>query len=168
MDTTTTRPLFLLREYTRNNKPVILKNDNGEIVTNVAEATCVSFDEQTFPRNVQTDFRKSATTAADEKKDNAQSPSFYALDTLIFLVQNQHLDNSAYFKECRTHNIEHVSIVDRKKILDYLTGKVDTLPNIQQEQHDEVMTEAGAGGGNEKQIGTYLSMMAERKEKVGL
>lgn len=48
------------------------------------------------------------------------------------------------------------------------TRKVDILPKVQQEQLDEATTEAGAGRGNEKQTGTYISVMAKRKGKVGL
>ncbi|CAO3598524.1 unnamed protein product [Absidia cylindrospora] len=40
------------------------------------------------------------------------------------------MDNSAYFKECREQHIDHVSIVDKRKILDYLTGKIDNLPTV--------------------------------------
>ncbi|KAF7732025.1 accessory factor associated with RNA polymerase II [Apophysomyces ossiformis] len=112
-------PLRLLREFTMANKPVILVNSNEEIVNSVAQATKVSFDTHTFPRQAPTAFRKGAA-----------GEDVYTLDTLIFLVQNAHLDNSAYFKECRAQDIEHVSIIDKKKILDYLTGKIDSLPNI--------------------------------------
>ncbi|KAI9316072.1 RNA pol II accessory factor, Cdc73 family-domain-containing protein [Dichotomocladium elegans] len=115
-------PLRLLRDYTCNNKPVILKNAHDEVVQSVADATTVCFNDNVFPRHTPTQFRKS--------DDGAANSDTYTLDTLIFLVQNAHLDNSAYFKECRQRDIEHVSIVDRKKVLDYLTGKVDTQPNI--------------------------------------
>ncbi|KAG0174378.1 hypothetical protein DFQ30_004691 [Apophysomyces sp. BC1015] len=101
------------------NKPVTLSSSNEEIVNSVAQAAKVSFDSHTFPRQAPTAFRKGAT-----------GEDVYTLDTLIFLVQNAHLDNSAYFKECRAQDIEHVSIIDKKKILDYLTGRIDSLPNI--------------------------------------
>ncbi|KAI8147021.1 RNA pol II accessory factor, Cdc73 family-domain-containing protein [Fennellomyces sp. T-0311] len=117
------QPLQFLREYTCNNKPVTLKNAAGEVVTNIADAVSVSFDDNSFPRETATNFRKSDST-----------DTYYTLDTLIFLVQNSHLDTSAYFKECRSKNIEHVSIIDKKKVMDYLTGKVDTQPNIVNEK----------------------------------
>lgn len=113
------QPLQLLRTHTCNKKPVILKDANGNVVTNVADASTVWFDDESFARNTPTTFPKNS------------SDDTYTLDTLIFLVQNEHLDNSAYFKECRQRDIEHVSIVDRKKVLDYLTGKVDTQPTKQ-------------------------------------
>lgn len=116
-------PLSLLRESTISNKPVILLNAANEPVTSISDAKSIKFnDEAIFPRDTPTNFKK--TTASDSET--------YTLETLIFLVQNAHLDNSAYFKECRTRQIEHVSIVDRRKILDYLTGKVDQSPNVSQ------------------------------------
>ncbi|RCH81079.1 hypothetical protein CU098_007377, partial [Rhizopus stolonifer] len=117
-------PLSLLRESTIHNKSVTLLDASETIVTNISDAKSIKFsDDSVFPRDTPTNFKKSATSADSET---------YALDTLIFLVQNAQLDNSAYFKECRARQIEHVSIVDRRKILDYLTGKVNQLPNVTQ------------------------------------
>lgn len=116
---TAMQPLQLLRNHTCNKKPVILKDASDNVVTSVADASTVWFDDESFARNTPTTFPKNS------------SDDTYTLDTLIFLVQNEHLDNSAYFKECRQRDIEHVSIVDRKKVLDYLTGKVDTQPTKQ-------------------------------------
>lgn len=116
-----TDPLSLLRESTISNKPIALFNEAGDSVTNISDAKTIQFNENTsFPRDALTNFKK--TNAADNET--------YTLETLIFLVENAQLDNSAYFKECRTRGIEHVSIVDRRKILDYLTGKVDHSPNV--------------------------------------
>lgn len=120
-------PLSLLRESTISNKSVILLNANNEVVTNIEDAKSIKFDNEegtTFPRDTPTNFKK--TQATNTGADT------YTLETLIFLVQNSQLDNSAYFKECRVRGIEHVSIVDRRKILDYLTGKVDQSPNVTQ------------------------------------
>ncbi|KAG2199841.1 hypothetical protein INT46_002725 [Mucor plumbeus] len=114
-------PLSLLRESTISNKPVSLLDQSGETVANISDAKNIQFNKDTtFPRDAPTNFKK--TNAADNET--------YTLETLIFLVQNAQLDNSAYFKECRARGIEHVSIVDRRKILDYLTGKVDQSPNV--------------------------------------
>ncbi|KAI9469049.1 MAG: RNA pol II accessory factor, Cdc73 family-domain-containing protein [Benjaminiella poitrasii] len=116
-----TDSLSLLREFTISNKPVNLINEAGETVSNITEAKNIKFsDEAIFPRDAPTNF----------KKTNASDNETYTLETLIFLVQTAQVDNSVYFKECRTRGIEHVSIVDRRKILDYLTGKVDQSPNV--------------------------------------
>lgn len=73
-------------------------------------------DQTILPRQTDTHIKKSA------------QDSNYTLDTLVFLVQHAALENSAYFKECREQHVDHVSIVDKRKIMDYLTGKLDTLP----------------------------------------
>ncbi|KAI8891287.1 RNA polymerase II accessory factor [Backusella circina FSU 941] len=114
-----TDSVALLRQYTMGKKPITLLNDVQELVKTVADATTIKFDTTSFPR--------AATTII---KKGASSDEHYTLDTLIFLVENANLDNSAYFKECRSRRLEHVSIVDRRKILDYLTGKVDQIPNV--------------------------------------
>lgn len=117
----TADPLALIREYTIGNKPVTLLNDDGSIVESIVDAKKIQFDENSiFPRDEPTNF----------KKTNAVNNETYTVETLIFLVKNAKLDNSAYFKECQTRGIEHVSIVDRRKILDYLTGKVNESPNV--------------------------------------
>lgn len=117
-----TDPLTLLRGFTISKKPVLLLAENNDVVENISDAKNIKFnDDAIFPREQPTNFKKT--------NDNKET---YTLETLIFLVQNAHLDNSAYFKECRNRHIEHVSIVDRRKILDYLTGKVDQSPNVLQ------------------------------------
>ncbi|KAI9498791.1 RNA pol II accessory factor, Cdc73 family-domain-containing protein [Zychaea mexicana] len=151
------QPLQYLREYTCNNKPVTLKDADGKVVTNIADAVTVSFDDQSFPRETATNFRKSGSTDT------------YTLDTLIFLVQNSHLDNSAYFKECRSRNIEHVSIIDKKKVMDYLTGKVETQPNIVADKESTV--DQGVIGKRPREEGadalksTSVSAVSEAKGK---
>lgn len=117
-----TDPLTLLREFTISKRPVLLLAENNQVVDNISDAKNIKFsDDAIFPREQPTNFKKT--------NDNKET---YTLETLIFLVQNAQLDNSAYFKECRNRHIEHVSIVDRRKILDYLTGKVDQSPNVLQ------------------------------------
>ncbi|CEG75961.1 hypothetical protein RMATCC62417_10925 [Rhizopus microsporus] len=114
--------LSLLRESTIHNKPVILLDASGNAVSNIIDAKSIKFsNDSVFPRDTPTNFKKIATSA---------DSSTYTLDTLIFLVQTAQLDNSAYFKECQARQIENVAIVDRRKILDFLTGKVSQLPNI--------------------------------------
>ncbi|KAL0083570.1 RNA pol II accessory factor, Cdc73 family-domain-containing protein [Phycomyces blakesleeanus] len=120
MATELQQPLSLLRDYTRNNKSVVLLDSSGQVVSSVADAATVQFGDHSFPRQVPTNLKKSVN-----------SDETYTLDTLIFLIQNAQLDNSAYITEGRLRNIEHISIIDKKKILDYLTGRLDTLPNVE-------------------------------------
>ncbi|KAI7865733.1 RNA pol II accessory factor, Cdc73 family-domain-containing protein [Spinellus fusiger] len=134
------QPLTLLRDYTRNNKSVILLDATGQVVTSVADATTVQFGDHSFLRQVPTHFKKSV-----------HGDDTYTLDTLIYLVQNAQLDNSAYIKEGRLRNIEHVSIIDKKKILDYLTGRLESLPNVEESKTEKrALTETAEANAHKK------------------
>ncbi|RUS20423.1 hypothetical protein BC937DRAFT_95261 [Endogone sp. FLAS-F59071] len=118
----TANPLFLLRDFTVHNKPVILIAPDGSHVTKIAHAKTVLFDGASFPRTTLTNLKKSGTTA-----------EFYTLDSLIFLLQHNHLDYTALAKEAVNADIQLVSPIDRKGIIDYLTGHTETNSNIVQD-----------------------------------
>jgi parafibromin len=115
----TASPLALLRDSIRNNRPVELKDNNNHVVRSVADASVIVLGDVELPRNTQTNFKKSSSQS-----------EFYSLDTLIFLFLNSELDNSTYIRECRDKSIDNVAIIDRRRALDYLTGKVDSVPNV--------------------------------------
>jgi hypothetical protein len=115
----TASPLALLRECIRNNRSVELKDSNNQVVRSVADAQVIVLGDVSLPR----------TTATNFKKSSSQS-EFYTLDTLIFLYLSSELDNSTYIRECRDKSIDNVAIIDRRRALDYLTGKVETVPNV--------------------------------------
>lgn len=115
----TASPLALLRDSIRNNRPVELKDSNNQVVRSVADASVIVLGDVELPRNTQTNFKKSSSQS-----------EFYSLDTLIFLFLNSELDNSTYIRECRDKSIDNVAIIDRRRALDYLTGKVDNVPNV--------------------------------------
>ncbi|KAI8064618.1 RNA pol II accessory factor, Cdc73 family-domain-containing protein [Gongronella butleri] len=109
-------PLTLLRDFTIQNKPIELLNDKNEPVEAMRECAYIKFGDATFARGTDSTLNKG-------------SDGTYALDTLVFLLVHAQSDNSVYFRECREHKVDHVSIVDKRKILDYLTGKVNDIPN---------------------------------------
>ncbi|ORX43559.1 CDC73-domain-containing protein [Hesseltinella vesiculosa] len=114
--------LSLLRNFTIGKNDITLLNDKGEPTNVMSDCSSIQFGDQgTFSRFTNTELKKTAT---DGQSDT------YALDTLVFLLQHASSDNSAYFRECREQRVDHVSIVDKRKILDYLTGKVKDVPNI--------------------------------------
>jgi parafibromin len=115
----TASPLGLLRDCIRNNRPVELKDSNDQVVRSVADATLIVLGDVALPRNTPTNFKKSSSQS-----------EFYTLDTLIFLYLNSELDNSTYIRECRDKAIDNVAIIDRRRALDYLTGKVQSVPNV--------------------------------------
>lgn len=115
-------PLSLLRDFTISKKPITLVAANGTLVTELTEATDVVFadDKQTFkfPRSTPTNYRRGA------------SDETYTLETLLFLLQRAHLSVAEYSLEGAQKGIQIVSILDKRLVLDYLTGVTATSANI--------------------------------------
>lgn len=71
-------------------------------------------------------FPCSAPTAFRSKQGN-----LYTLETLVYYIKNHHSKYTDYFQNARTHGIPAVTFIDRKPVLDYLTGKVSTSDSIE-------------------------------------
>jgi hypothetical protein len=84
-------PLSLLREFTRNKKPV--SQDNDYFI----------FDGIRYPKNIETTFRS-------QRGKNAP----YTLEAIYFYLQNSEKKYTDYLADCRKYNLPHVSLVDRK------------------------------------------------------
>ncbi|KAI8347465.1 RNA pol II accessory factor, Cdc73 family-domain-containing protein [Mortierella sp. GBAus27b] len=115
-------PLSLLREFTIAKKPITLINATGTLVTELTDATHVVFKDDTqtytFPRTTPTNYRRGA------------SDEMYTLETLLFLLQRAHQSVAEYSLEGAQKHIPIVSILDKRSVLDYLTGATATAPNI--------------------------------------
>lgn len=140
-------PLAILRECTRNSHKITFKNESGEPVSKISEATTIHFDDQnvSFPADAATTFKKSSSSET------------YKLNALVFLIQNPNPFDSSYVKECQTEKVDMVSFIDRRIAIDYLQGKIDSAANI------AVGAEAGSkrGGG----YGEEEYDIVERPEK---
>lgn len=123
-----TDPLSLLREFTISKKPITLVSSSGTLVTELTDAAEVVFadDKQTFrfPRNTPTNYRRGA------------SDETYTLETLLFLLQRAHQSVAEYSLEGAQKGIQIVSILDKRLVLDYLTGVTATSGNIVKQQAD--------------------------------
>jgi len=96
-------PLQLLREFTVNKRPVVLDGD------------CLVFDGVRLARDTQTSFRSL----------KGQGPH-YTLDACWFFLQHAETRFAEYLVECSKHRFPKVSLVDKKELLAYLTGKIDS------------------------------------------
>ncbi|KAF9977326.1 hypothetical protein BGZ73_006367 [Actinomortierella ambigua] len=118
-------PLSLLRDFTVSKKPITLVNADGGVVTELTEATDVVFQDDTqsikVPRTTATTYRRGA------------SEDTYTLETLLFLLQRANQSVAEYSLEGATKGIPIVSILDRRSVLDYLTGVTATSANIVQQ-----------------------------------
>lgn len=100
-------PLQLLREFTITKRPVVLEGDD------------LVFDDVRLPRNTETSFRSLKGAGAH-----------YTLDACWFMLQHEDTKFPAYIAECSKLRFPKVSLVDKKELISYLTGRIDSSPFI--------------------------------------
>ncbi len=100
-------PLSLLRDFTINQKPVSLDGD------------FIVFDDVRFPRNTETAF----------KSLKGVGPP-YTIDACWFMVQNADKKYTDYLMDCSKFKFPKISLVDKKELVSYLQGKIDSSPYI--------------------------------------
>jgi len=113
----------LLRKSILEKVPYQLSNAEHVKVDNIKDATYVTIYEKEF---------------------NLSDPSKYKtynLATVLFLLQNQNLDHSIYFQECLAVNIQAISIIDKRGILDYLTGQTNKLDGLDSKDEESATNE---------------------------
>ncbi|OWM77059.1 hypothetical protein CDL15_Pgr002583 [Punica granatum] len=71
-------------------------------------------------------FPCTAETAYRSKQGN-----LYTLETLVFYVKNHQLKHTEYIQSARNQQIPSVTFIDRKPLLEYLQGKIDTTDAIE-------------------------------------
>lgn len=101
--------LQLLREYAIAKRPVGVEGDD------------LVFGEVRVPRATETGFRSLKGQGAP-----------YALEACWFLLQHADTKFADYLAECSRHRIPKVSLVDKKDLLAYLTGRSSAaaLPHL--------------------------------------
>lgn len=77
------------------------------------------FGDMRFPRSTETSFRSLKGAGAR-----------YTLEACWFMLQHQDTKFADYLVECSKHRFPKVSLVDRKELVSYLTGKIDSSPYI--------------------------------------
>ncbi|XP_051127537.1 protein CDC73 homolog [Andrographis paniculata] len=104
-------PLTLLREYTIRNSldKIVRVKDDFRFGT-----------DYSFPAAIETAFRSK----------NVQQTRRYTLETLVHFITNHHLKHTDYIQNARSLRIPAVTLPDRKPLLDYLTGKVQSSDSI--------------------------------------
>ncbi|XP_060862787.1 parafibromin-like [Metopolophium dirhodum] len=107
-----TDPLTCLRMYNTNKKEIIFKDNY------------ILFGDLYWPETVNTNFLKFGSG-----KDGAPK-EYYTLQCLLFLLNNVTLAHPAYVQHAVAKNIPYIKRPDRKKLLDYLNGKISTSPSI--------------------------------------
>ncbi|XP_073277961.1 protein CDC73 homolog [Primulina huaijiensis] len=104
-------PLTLLREYT-------IRNSLDKIVRVNDEYRFGS--DYSFPATIETAYRSK----------HVQSTRRYTLETLVHFITNHNLKHTDYLQHARALRIPAVTLPDRKTVLDYLTGKIQSSDSI--------------------------------------
>lgn len=84
----------------------------------------IIFGDVYYPKNVKTNYLIYGTGKEGRPKD------YYTLECLAFLIKHRDLQHPMYVKSAGTRNISVVSRPDRRELLSYLDGEVDTTPSI--------------------------------------
>ncbi|KAJ2237710.1 accessory factor associated with RNA polymerase II [Coemansia sp. RSA 1722] len=123
----TSDPLELLRQYTTQKKPVELLDNDGNLTTNLLQATTVRFGEDaSFPRDTPTSYSRS----------NSDSDQ-YTLSALLHFLDHRDQSFYEYMKTTNTMGLQTVSFGDRVTLLDYLTGKSTSTGEEKQQKQLE-------------------------------
>lgn len=102
-------PLNLLRQFTRLGRKATLEADGSTLL----------FGDSRFAAHTTTRYHSKV------RKDE-----YYSLIQLWFLMQNKDEGHSAYMRACREKKIGPVTLVDKKDVISYLTGKVDVSAQV--------------------------------------
>ena len=78
-----------------------------------------AFGATSLPKKTPTAFRKSGRSA-----------DFYLLDALMLVVNNPSMQVKEYLRTARENGIQPVSVLDKKEVLNYLTGKTSQSDRI--------------------------------------
>lgn len=102
-------PLSALRDYTIRDKldQIVRVGDEFRFGT-----------DYTFPCSIETAYR-------------SKNRNFFTLETLIYFLKNLQIKHHDYIRSASTRKIPAVSLLDRKDLIDYLTGKVSFSPAIE-------------------------------------
>lgn len=110
-------PLTLLRSFIIAKKPVQLLNESHKPTEDITNYSFIQFGNVAYAKNVPTTFKSKRGTS-----------DYYTLDAVYFLSFHSSLQHTEYMQECRKFGVSPVSFVDRKDLLQYINGTVETCP----------------------------------------
>ncbi|XP_065830132.1 parafibromin-like [Oscarella lobularis] len=104
--------LSLLRQYNMQKKPIVDSDDQ------------IVFDQFAFPKVAKTNYLIYKTGKDGLAKD------YYTLESLLFLLKNVALSYPLYVQRAVAQKIPVVRLPDRRGVLSYLNGEVDSSPSV--------------------------------------
>ncbi|CAI8022875.1 Parafibromin [Geodia barretti] len=111
--------LTLLRQYNLQKKEIVERD--GLII----------FDQTAWPGNAKTNYLSYRSGQAGLKE-------YYTLESLLFLLKNVSLSHPSYVARAGAQNIPVIKFPDRRDLLKYLNGELDTSPSIDKSVHLEM------------------------------
>ena len=117
--------LAALREQLSSPKAgnIVLKAGDGRPTQDIRQAVAIAIGGHDYPRTAPTRYISASGGAATERE-------YYPLDAVYFAFQKRDLPHHEYFQECQQLGIAPVSLVVKRDLFDYLSGKSDTSENI--------------------------------------
>ena len=104
--------LSLLRSYNLHRKEIVERDE------------FIIFDQSAFPRSTKTNYQIFKAGVDKTPKD------YYTLETLLFLLKHASLIHAHYLPKANNAKIPPIRFPDRRSLLNYLNGEIDTAPGI--------------------------------------
>ena len=101
-------PLTLLRDFTVAKKPVVVKDDH------------IAFGRTLFDRKAPTAYRAAASGGG----------GFYSIESLWFLLKHADATHANYVGECGKQQLKAVTLLDKRNLLAFLRGEVESTASI--------------------------------------
>lgn len=105
-------PLSILRLYNSDKKEIVERDDQ------------IIFDDFAWPKTAKTNYLIWGTGKDGVQKD------YYTLDCILFLLKNVSLAHAMYVRQAAAANVPVVRRPDRKDLLAYLTGEIQSSASI--------------------------------------
>lgn len=157
-------PITLLRQCTMADIPPRLVRADGSPAKDLSEADRVLFPTTTTPSST-TSVSSFAVTDAAGYKD-------YSLLTLLFFAEHRKLDQSNYLQKslafwaeagaARGRDVPSVSIIDRRDLIEYLTGVSETSQWVVGSAPGTALVAADKGAAEERSLGDSASKEGKR------
>lgn len=112
-------PLLLLRQALSSNATITLQSASGEEVFSLPDSSQIHFTSSrtTFPKDTPTRYVSVAPVPGGEA-------STYDLQTLLFAYLKRNDPAGEYMKQAREQLIPTVSVMDKRSVVDWLSGKL--------------------------------------------
>lgn len=124
-----TDALLALRQAIKSKTKITYSNDSGPTDSLQAATHIVLSPSVSLPKSTPTRLRKPGASSTDP---SANPSDFFALDAVYLAWQLKDVSGAEYMKQAREKGLAvgFVSITDRMKVVDWLEGRTNDLPNI--------------------------------------